>query len=492
VSTHRLRPGDEIVVGDEAFRFEDGAAVAERTVLLARPTPPPPVLRVTVSGGGPVGLTFALLLDDLMGERAAITVHDGRWTRTDDGRTVWRAKGRGASRRQQVVTVQSRQWSRLPAEIQDRLFGSDAHTEMWPTGPDSIDDLPPRNVRIAHVEDQLLALADERSDRITLVPEPFDPSTADALDQQHVLAVCEGSRSRTRDHFAHRFGVADTSMYSLDGRQVQDVVLGLRVRPVCPTRWPCCSQWCRTGSCSTRCAARASSTCASPRPRRPRRWGIDPVRQVFAECVQSQPCLMERKADGSFSCSTHDTFFLPALLKKSPFWGRVEEGLRLFGVAEEDLTAVTCFRLDMVQRPRFTAELLPRTPTTPGTFGFLLGRRGQRHPLLAGPRAQQRARLGVLAGPYPGGLVGQAAARRRLRPARGADGDAAVPAQEPGVASDGHHRRRGRHGGHQGPHRAGHHLGGAGRPTAGRRPRRAHGTAASHPGAVGGAPARTA
>ena len=69
----------------------------------------------------------------------------------------------------------------------------------------------------------------------------------------------------------------------------------------------------------------------------------------------------------------HDTLFLPALLKNSAFWGRVEEGLRLFGVAEENLTAVTCFRLDMVQRPRFTAQLFPRTSTTPGTFGFLLG-----------------------------------------------------------------------------------------------------------------------
>ncbi len=34
---------------------------------------------------------------------------------------------------------------------------------------------------------------------------------------------------------------------------------------------------------------------------------------------------------------------------------------------------MTGFQLDMVQRPRFTAQLLPRTATTPGTFGFLLG-----------------------------------------------------------------------------------------------------------------------
>jgi hypothetical protein len=100
--------------------------------------------------------------------------------------------------------------------------------------------------------------------------------------------------------------------------------------------------------------------------------GIDPVRQVFTECIQTSPCLMERGESG-FTCSTHDTYFLPALLRNSPLWGRVEEGLRMFGIAEENLTAVTCFRLDMVARSRFTAQLFAPTATTPGTFGFLLG-----------------------------------------------------------------------------------------------------------------------
>lgn len=42
-------------------------------------------------------------------------------------------------------------------------------------------------------------------------------------------------------------------------------------------------------------------------------------------------------------------------------------------MAEEDLSAITSFRLDMVQRPRFTAQLHRPTATSPGTFGFLLG-----------------------------------------------------------------------------------------------------------------------
>ncbi|OJF15074.1 hypothetical protein [Couchioplanes caeruleus] len=39
----------------------------------------------------------------------------------------------------------------------------------------------------------------------------------------------------------------------------------------------------------------------------------------------------------------------------------------------EDLSAVTAFRLDMVQRPKFTAQLYSATAETPGTYAFLLG-----------------------------------------------------------------------------------------------------------------------
>jgi hypothetical protein len=72
-------------------------------------------------------------------------------------------------------------------------------------------------------------------------------------------------------------------------------------------------------------------------------------------------------------CGTHHTLFLPALLRGSAFWERVQEGLALFGVPPENLTAVTGFQLNMVQRPRFSVRLYPPTATTPGTFGFLLG-----------------------------------------------------------------------------------------------------------------------
>jgi hypothetical protein len=101
--------------------------------------------------------------------------------------------------------------------------------------------------------------------------------------------------------------------------------------------------------------------------------GIDPVKREFTECIQAQPCLMELRASREFYCSGHHALFLPALLKGSALWARVQEGLQLFGIPPENLTAVTGFRLDMVQRPRFTAQLYPKTATAPGTFGFLLG-----------------------------------------------------------------------------------------------------------------------
>src|ERR1700760_956644 len=282
-----------------------GGLVDGQNVTATRPPAKPPVLRVTVSGGGPVGLAVGLLLDDLMGDRAAITIYDRRWTRevmgNDISKVAWKAKSRTASRRQQVVTIQSRQWSKLSPEIQDRLFGAGAHTEMWPTGPDSVEDLPPRNIRIAYLEDQLLALANERSDHIRLVPESFNPAAAEGVSQQHVLVICEGSRSRTRDYFAANFGAPDTSMYALGPQHVQDVVLGLRVRSDLPDPMAVLLTVAQNRFLLNSLHGEGFLNMRLTEAEATEAVGIDPVRQVFAKCVQAQPCLMERTADGSFS-----------------------------------------------------------------------------------------------------------------------------------------------------------------------------------------------
>ena len=52
------------------------------------------VLRVTVAGGGPVGLMFALTLKSLMPDEVTIQIFDDRWASTSNGVT-WRGKNEG-------------------------------------------------------------------------------------------------------------------------------------------------------------------------------------------------------------------------------------------------------------------------------------------------------------------------------------------------------------------------------------------------------------
>ncbi len=332
------------------------------------------VLKVAISGGGPVGLTFALLLEDLMGSQVDIKIYDGRWIQ-DGSRVVWKNQGQGNSRRLQVVTLQSRQYLKFTEEMQERLFQKDAYSEMWPTGPDSIRGYPPRNIRIAYIEDRLLELANEKTQSIELIPARFDAAQKyNEIANQHVLAICEGGGSRTREFFIERFGEPDKSIYSLDGEHLQDVVLGLRVKSdlsdpmsilltVAQNRFLLNSLR-GSGFLNMRLTDEEVKEVV----------GIDLQNREFKRCIQSQPCLMERsEAEGGFKCSGHGTLFLPALLRESAFWKRIEEGLNMFSVKPENLTAITAFRLDMVQRPRFTAELYPRTPNTTSTYGCLLG-----------------------------------------------------------------------------------------------------------------------
>ncbi|WP_221359445.1 FHA domain-containing protein [Streptomyces beigongshangae] len=379
VTRHVLEHGDVIRIGDETFAFETQEALEtvmdlsrfdlERPAVAANPG----TLRVTVAGGGPVGLAFALMLEDALPGRVAVTVYEGRWIAS--GSTVaWKDETHGNVRRQQVVTVQSRQYLALTEEMQSALFRDPAHfSEMWPVGPDSVDGRPPRNIRIAYVEDRLLELANTKS-AIRLVPKRFDAAEHEGrLAQEHVLVIGDGGRSRTREYYADRFGAADASIYSLDGEHLQDVVLGLRVKSPLTDGMSVLLTVSQNRFLLNSLRGEGFLNMRLTREEAEAVVGIDPVRQVFEECIAARPCVMSRHEDNEFVCPTHGTLFLPALLRGSPLWKRIQEGLRLFGVAEDDLSAITSFRLDMVQRPRFTAQLSRSTATTPGTYGFLLG-----------------------------------------------------------------------------------------------------------------------
>ncbi len=385
VSTATIEVGDTVRIGNTGLRLVDadqeqlggsGQVPARQTIAgvpgaAVEPTHDPSVLQVTVSGGGPVGLTFALLLDRLLGDRVAITVYDRRWT-LEGSRIVWMGAGQGNARRRQVVTIQSRQYMQYPSDIRERLFEPGSYSQMWPVGPDSVDDLPPRNIRVARVEDVLLEVANDRRN-IRLIPTRFNAEERRyELERRHVLAICEGSASPTREYFIDRFGAPDASMYSLHGQQLHDIVLGLQVSSRLPDPMSVLLTISQNRFLLNSLGGEGFLNMRLTDQEAEEVKGIDLQDDEFRPCIQSQPCLMEGGGT-TFQCHKHGSVFLPALLRDSPLWTRVLDGLQLFGVAEQDLRAVTAFRLEMVQRPRFTAQLWPASDATNGTFGFLLG-----------------------------------------------------------------------------------------------------------------------
>ncbi|MFN8456056.1 MAG: FHA domain-containing protein [Anaerolineae bacterium] len=338
-------------------------------------TNPEATLKVTVTGGGPVGLSFALLLESLMGNKVAIKIYDSRWTQ-EGVRIIWKGEEHQNARRQQVVTIQSRQYLRLPQEVRDSVFLEGYYSEMWPQGPDSIRGHAPRNVRIAHFEDKLLEIANEKKESIQLIPHRFDPEDRrDEIKSQHALVICEGAQSYTRDYFAEKFGSADKAMYSLEGEHVQDVILGLKVKSDLPDPTAVLLTVAQNRFLLNSLKGDGFLNMRLTDEEMEEVFGFDLKSKECRDCLQSSPCFMELTEEpGEYKAAGHSTLFLPAMLREgSPLWTRIQSGLKLFQIKEENLSAVTVFRLAMVHRPRFTAQLYSPTQNTPGTFGFLLG-----------------------------------------------------------------------------------------------------------------------
>jgi 2-polyprenyl-6-methoxyphenol hydroxylase-like FAD-dependent oxidoreductase len=326
---------------------------------------------ILVVGGGPSGLAFATSLAALNGGPANISVCDARWTKDAQGLVIWKGRAEGVNRREQVVTLQSMVTDRLPAAVQEALFPEGGFDTIWPTGGESPEELgPPRNIRILDIEDRLLILAQDMG--ITLVADRIHPETLE-IGAYDLIVMADGPRSQMREYFIDRFGAAAPSPYSINGTQVEDVVLGLRVT----TRMAPADQVVMTiiqqrllmnvtGSGEGYLYMRLTADEAMEV--RGRAQGAS----TYSPCIQAHPCVMRLRADGQFGCETHGTIFAPAKDPTSFLWPRVQEALRLFDVHPDDLHEVTAFRLKMDHRPRFVAELSETGVQAP-VFGALIG-----------------------------------------------------------------------------------------------------------------------
>jgi 2-polyprenyl-6-methoxyphenol hydroxylase-like FAD-dependent oxidoreductase len=326
-------------------------------------------LRAAVVGGGPVGLSFAMMLSDLMGARTDVTVYDGRWKETGAG-VAWKTEADGNRRRAQVVTLQSEVVRLLPDDAQALITGEGS--VMWPLGRASPAQFgPPRNIRLRDLEDRLLGMAASRG--IKLAAHRFVAGEAD-LDGAHVLAIADGARSATREHYADRFGTGDSTPYQCRGRPFEDVVLAFAVRSRLPSADAVLLTVAQNRfllnthegegvlnmrltlgeAAELRAVGTAAGTC---------------------ECMRGRNCTFSRAAHGGagFACATHGSVLKPSVDRFSPLWRRVRDGWRMFGIGEADVSAVTVTRVRMVDRPRFCAEIAPHRPGRPAAFGFLLG-----------------------------------------------------------------------------------------------------------------------
>ncbi|KAL3940047.1 MAG: hypothetical protein SGBAC_005327 [Bacillariaceae sp.] len=346
---------------------------------------------IAIVGGGPVGMTFALLISEYAKtkkELVKITIHEKRWTTATDGTIVWMGEEDNNNRRYQVVTLQSQVWSLLPKQVQDALFpeGSDQYIEMWPFGDDSPEDVgAPRNIRIKVLEDVLLQqLQTPQSADIILVPSAFNQD--DSSNFRFVVFACGNAGIAEKMFSFPKVG------YASGDSRLKESVLGIYVEA--PKGQDAIGVSEAEGMLLTVSQNRLLLNPLGSKMGYLNIWltededtqavGMvqDEVQGVKASpCLQGSPCVMRatfgRDGTTKFCCATHsEAIFLPFASQQSPLWRRIEAALALYKIDVANVKNFTKFTLGpYCQRTRFHTRVNTPEGTAEGTpvDAFLLG-----------------------------------------------------------------------------------------------------------------------
>lgn len=317
-------------------------------------------LELVLVGGGILGLFLSLLLATSMQGRQRTRIYDHRWTRRA-GSLFWKSDDEnGCLATPQVITLDSRFWTSLPADLHDQLFPHGSFTTQWPTEDGPLGGTTnPRNVARRDFEARLLEVVQSKPylDSIELHPVAYtyDEHCLVATNKPfHVVVLADGDPAlNARDGvFDQLFQVVKAPM---DDAQtgVLDVMFDL-------------------ACCKPRLSL-LESTAISMSQKRYFLTALDDCRGSVRIRLADREAEAATKLVGSGAqlqqCAAADDDVL---------WPCILGALRLFGIPESGVTSITSCCSQCHLRQNFRGELVGcDTPSgkseMPHPHAFLLG-----------------------------------------------------------------------------------------------------------------------